>query len=68
VNQTLWVHNVMGVLIGVRAGNFVASELKLTVTERIVWTDSQCFLCWLKPLPVFVENQVIDRRVFHFTI
>ena len=56
---------LMGVLIGVRAANFVASELKLTVTERILWTDSQCVLYWLKtrkPLPVFVENRVREIR------
>ena len=52
---------LMGVLIGVRAANFVAVQLKITITERILWTDSQCVLHWLKtrnPLPVFVENKV----------
>ena len=55
----------MGVLIGVRAANFVAVELKLSITERILWTDSQCVLHWIKtrkPLPVFVENQVREIR------
>ena len=55
----------MGVLIGVRAANFVAVELKLTITERILWTDSQCVLHWMKtrkPLPVFVENRVREIR------
>ena len=38
----------MKVLISVRAANFVAAELKVTITERILWTDSQCVLHWLK--------------------
>ena len=56
---------LMGVLIGVRAANLVAVELKLTITERILWTDSQCVLHWLKtrkPLSVFVENRVRKIR------
>ena len=56
---------LMGVLISVRAANFVAVELKLTITERILWTDSQCVLHWMKtrkPLPVFVENRVREIR------
>ena len=56
---------LMGVLIGVRAANLVAVELKLTITERILWTDSQCVLHWLKtrkPLSVFIENQVREIR------
>ena len=56
---------LMGVLIGVRAANFVAAELKLPLMERILWTDSQCVLHWLKtkkPLPVFIENRVREIR------
>ena len=47
--------------IGVRAANFVASELKIALLKRILWTDSTCVLHWLKtrkPLPVFVDNRV----------
>ena len=56
---------LMGVLIGARAANFVAAELKLPLMERILWTDSQCVLHWLKtkkPLPVFIENRVGEIR------
>ena len=56
---------LMGVLIGVCVANFVAAELKLPLMERILWTDSQCVLHWLKtkkPLPVFIENRVREIR------
>ena len=51
---------LMAVLIGVRASNFVIKELRCEISSRIVWTDSQCVLHWLntrKPLPLFVENR-----------
>ena len=56
---------LMGVLIGVCAANFVAIELKLPIMEQILWTNSQFVLHWLKtrkPLPVFVENRVREIR------
>ena len=49
---------LLAVLIRVRAANFVAAKLKVPIIERILWTDSQCVLHWLKtrkPLPIFVE-------------
>ena len=39
---------LMGALIGARAVNFVAAELKLPLMEQILWTASQCALYWLK--------------------
>jgi len=51
----------MATLIGVREANFATKELNLNIEERILWTDSQCVLHWLKtrkPLPTFVENQI----------
>jgi len=35
-------------LIGVRAANFVQRELRIEISEKIVWCDSQCVLHWLK--------------------
>ena len=52
---------LLAVLIGTRVTNFVAKELRISVAKRIILTDSQCVLYWLrssKPLPVFVQNRV----------
>ena len=54
---------LLAVLIGTRVTNFVTKELKLRVSKRMIFTDSQCVLYWLrssKPLPVFVQNRVND--------
>ena len=56
---------MLAVTIGVRAANFVAKELKILLTKRILWTDSTCVLHWLKtnkPLPLFVENRVTEIK------
>ena len=56
---------LLAVLIGTRVTNFVAKELRLSVAKRIILTDSQCVLYWLrssKPLPVFVQNRVNEIR------
>ena len=52
---------LLGVLIGTRCLNYVTQHLQVPLTERILWTDSQCVLHWLKshkPLPVFVQNRL----------
>ena len=52
---------LMAVLIGVRAANFLVKELEISTSKRILWSDSQCVLNWLKtkkPLSMFVENRV----------
>lgn len=52
---------LLAVLIGVRIINFVENQLKLAISEKILWTDSQCVLHWIKtkkPLKTFVENRV----------
>ena len=56
---------LLAVVIGVRAANFVARELRLNISERILWTDSQCVLHWLKtkkPLSVFVDNRIKEIK------
>jgi len=35
---------LLGVLIGVRAANFITKELKLPISRRYLWTDSECVL------------------------
>ena len=52
---------LLAVLIGARALNYVANQLQAPVTDRILWTDSQCVLHWMKsnkPLPTFVQNRL----------
>jgi len=39
---------LLAVLIGVRASNFIIKELRSEISSQIVWTDSQCVLKWLK--------------------
>ena len=56
---------LLAVLIGVRASNFVIKELKLSISKRVLWTDSECVLHWMKttkPLPLFVENRIVEIR------
>ena len=38
----------MSTLIGVRSLRIVANEMKLNDHEKILWTDFQCVLSWLK--------------------
>ena len=56
---------LLALLIGVRSLNFVSKELGLTDNRRIVWTDSQCVLNWIKtkkPLSVFVQNRITEIK------
>ena len=56
---------LLAVLIGTRITSFVTKELRLCISKRTVFTDSQCVLYWLKgskPLPVFVQNRVDEIR------
>ena len=55
---------LLGVVTGVHAANFIVKELKLLISERYLWTDFECVLHWLKtlkllPLPVENRNKVI---------
>ena len=66
---------LLAILIGIRAVNFVTKELRLKISERILWTDSQCVLHWLKtkkPLSIFVENSLKEIKLekdvsFHYS-
>ena len=56
---------LLAVLIGIRAANFVTKQLRLKITDRILWTDLQCVLYWLKTkklLSVFVESCVREIK------
>ena len=52
---------LMALLIGVCSLKFISKELGLESTQRIIWTDSQCVLNWLKNnkrLSLFVKNRI----------
>ena len=52
---------LLAVVIGTRVTMFVAKELKVCISKKMIFTDSQCVLHWLKstkPLPSFVQNRV----------
>jgi len=54
---------LMSTLIGVRSLRFIAKEMNMEKAERILWTDSQCVLKWLKQkdnTDVFVRNRVSE--------
>ena len=54
---------LMALLIGVHSLKFVSKEYGLESTQRIIWTDSQCVLNWLKnkkTLSVFVKNRIAE--------
>ena len=51
---------LFAVTIGIRAANFVASELKITSLKRVLWTDSTCVLHWLKPVN---RCQLVENRI-----
>ena len=56
---------LLAVVIGVRAISFVTNEIKLPINKRMVFTDSECVLHWIKTtkqLPVFVQNRINEIR------
>ena len=53
----------MSVLIGTRSLRFVAKEMRLKNAEKILWTDSQCVLQWIKNrenTSVFARNRITE--------
>ena len=56
---------LLAVLIGIRCMKFVAKEIHLKIEKKIIWTDSQCILNWIKnnkPLSIFVKNCIDEIR------
>ena len=52
---------LMAALVGVRALNFVTKQLHKPIKKRVLWSDSQCVLKWMKTeklLSVFVRNRI----------
>ena len=53
----------MSVLIGTRSLRFAAKPMRLENAEKILWTDSQSVLHWIKSrenTSVFVRNQITE--------
>ena len=62
---------LLGVLIGTRAMRFVEKELHLPISFKILWSDSQCVLQWLKgkkPLSAFVTNRLKEIKSLEGTL
>jgi hypothetical protein len=63
---------LLGVLIGVRAKNFVKKALELPENSpEFLWTDSQIVLNWIQSIekkPFFVENRIREIRTHRNTI
>ena len=61
---------LLAVLIGVRVANFLVKELGVNVSKRILWSDSQCVLHWLKtrkPLSLLILLKIVlSGRERHF--
>ena len=56
---------LLAAVVGMRASNFVMKEVKVPISERILWTDSKCVLLWLQSqarLAVFIENRIKELR------
>ena len=56
IEGNMW--SLLAAVIGVRVINFVTSELKLLITKRVPFTDSECVLYWIKAtkqLPVLYK-------------
>ena len=56
---------LLAATIGVRSIKFVQKELKLELTQKHIWIDSQCVINWInskRALGTFVENRVKEIK------
>ena len=56
---------LLAATIGTRCLKFVQKELKLEISEKHIWIDSQCVLNWInskRALETFVENRVKEIK------
>lgn len=59
---------LLGILIGIRLGNFIAHQLRVTSAPKFLWSDSKCALAWIASgkedkLPRFVQNRLREIRL-----
>ncbi|KAK6114159.1 hypothetical protein QQG55_54770 [Brugia pahangi] len=63
---------LLSVLIGVRATQFVLKQLNLENNQVTLWTDSKCVLYWIqnytKLLPRFIQNRIEEIRKSNFEL
>ncbi len=58
---------LLAFLVGIRCLEFVASQLHIPIRSKIIWSDSQCVLDWLKSpkqLKTFVRNRANEINSF----
>lgn len=75
-NKTITIPRLelLSALIGTRCLKFVETELKVEISQKHVWLDSQCVLSWInsqRALGTFVENRVREIKadkdiIFHY--
>lgn len=59
---------LLAMLIGVRALNFVKNELKLSINKMVIWGDSKTVLYWInsnsdETKPRFISNRLSEIRL-----
>uniref|UniRef100_A0A182EUR5 Integrase_H2C2 domain-containing protein n=2 Tax=Onchocerca ochengi TaxID=42157 RepID=A0A182EUR5_ONCOC len=63
---------LLSILIGVRAGQFVLNQLWCREKDITVWSDAKCALFWVKNesklLPRFVQKRAEEIRNSHFKL
>uniref|UniRef100_A0A914KSR6 Integrase n=2 Tax=Meloidogyne incognita TaxID=6306 RepID=A0A914KSR6_MELIC len=65
---------LIAILIGIRASDYVQKELKLPVSQTHIWSDSQIALSWVRSSqsqPTFVQRRLVEIRshegnIFHY--
>ena len=56
---------LLSALIGTRCMKFIETELKIKISQKHIWLDSQCVLKWInsqRALGTFVENRVKEIK------
>ena len=70
-NLTIPRLELMGVLIGCRASEFVANELGMPDIKRTLFTDSKCALEWSKSkkeLKRFVKDRISEIQTHNINL
>ncbi|VDN53459.1 unnamed protein product [Dracunculus medinensis] len=61
---------LLAILIGVRAAQFIIKQLEFENAQVILWSDSRCALHWIQNhsrlLPRFIQNRVEEIRKAKF--
>ncbi|KAK6114162.1 Pao retrotransposon peptidase family protein [Brugia pahangi] len=61
---------LLAILIGVRAAQFVIKQMQLENPKVVVWSDSRCALHWIQNnsrlLPKFIQNRVEEIQMAKF--